>query len=141
MVEILIPIAGMALVFGIVYFGVTTKHKEKMEMIERGVDPQVLESPRGYGALKFGPLLIGLGLGFFLYKILPFDGEMMRNGLLLIFGGIGLVIGHTLARKQMDEDQDKRDRKALEREKMMRETASHNTPPMAEEVKDSPSAE
>ena len=49
-----------------VYWTVTSKHKEKMAMIERGIAPDENASdrqPNRYGSLRNGLLMIGLAIG------------------------------------------------------------------------------
>jgi hypothetical protein len=109
LVEILVPFGGMALAFGIVYFVVTTKHKERMRLIENGANPELFynkEQKRGQ-AIKFGALLIGVGLGLVLANILK-NAEIMSGGvatpaMVLIFGGAGLLIGNYFVDKAEKE--------------------------------------
>jgi hypothetical protein len=106
LVPIFVPISMFAMVFGIVYL-----HKrERMAMIERGMDPRSYK-PRSqtYNTLKWGMLLIGAGLGLFLAYILDhswFEG-MNRDennpaiyfALIALFGGLGLFISFLIERK------------------------------------------
>ena len=43
MEEILVPIALFAMIFGIVYVGASTRHKQVMAMIEKGADPALFQ--------------------------------------------------------------------------------------------------
>ncbi len=38
-VEIIIPLAAFAMIFGIVYLGVTSHHRKEIAMIEAGMNP------------------------------------------------------------------------------------------------------
>ena len=113
LVEILVPFGGMALAFGIVYFTVTTNHKERMKLIENGADPQLFYSKnrRKGSAIKFGCLLIGVGLGVFIGNIMGnadlLATEVAVPSLILIFGGSGLLIGNHFANKMQDEEEKK----------------------------------
>jgi hypothetical protein len=109
------PLVGMvvctglfAMVFGIVYL-----HKrERMAMIERGMDPRNYK-PRSqtYNTLKWGLLLIGSGFGLFLAYILDhtclafIDTEREHNpalyfALIAIFGGAGLFVSYLMEKKE-----------------------------------------
>ena len=57
--EILIPITALAVIFGIVYVVITSRNRERMSMIEKGVNPKDFLSPgpNAYGVLKWALLL------------------------------------------------------------------------------------
>jgi hypothetical protein len=106
LVPIFVPISMFAMVFGIVYL-----HKrERMAMIERGMDPRSYK-PRSqtYNTLKWGMLLIGAGLGLFLAYILDHTCFESMNkdennpaiyfALIALFGGLGLFISFLIERK------------------------------------------
>jgi len=103
---IIVSISMFAMIFGIVYL-----HKrERMAMIERGMDPRNYK-PRSqtYNTLKWGMLLIGAGLGLFLAYILDHTWFESMNrdennpaiyfSLIALFGGLGLFISFLIERK------------------------------------------
>ena len=103
---IIVSISMFAMIFGIVYL-----HKrERMAMIERGMDPRSYK-PRSqtYNTLKWGMLLIGAGLGLFLAYILDHTWFESMNrdennpaiyfSLIALFGGLGLFISFLIERK------------------------------------------
>ena len=114
---ILVPISlflgAFAMVFGIRYLS----NKEKMAMIERGIDPGIGKStPRPYLSLKFGLLLVGLGVGLLvaLFTVRGLFGpDMTRSeesqsvaiyfGCLGIFGGFGLITSFLVEKKAIDQ--------------------------------------
>ncbi|MBX2972721.1 MAG: hypothetical protein KF797_06435 [Flavobacteriales bacterium] len=50
--------------FGICYLYFTTRHRERMGMIERGMDPNAHKAaPEPNKALRDGLLIVGIGLG------------------------------------------------------------------------------
>ncbi len=110
LVAILVPLGGMALVFGIVYFGVTTRHRERMRLIESGADPALFynKKQRMGTALKFGALLIGIGIGVVLGNVLDntgiLDEDVAYPAMVLIFGGAGLITGNYYAKKIEDKE-------------------------------------
>ena len=109
----LIPISlflgAFAMVFGIRYFS----NKEKMAMIERGIDPGIAkarpQAPRPFLSLKFGLLFVGLGLGLlialFLTMITRMEDEQavaVYFGCIAIFGGLGLIVSYAIEKKWLD---------------------------------------
>jgi hypothetical protein len=117
MVEILVPILlslGLfATIFGIRYL----QNKEKMLMIQNGIDPGIRRpKEKSYINLTWGLLLIGAGTGLFLAylldnTVLNFDRPNKSNdanvaiyfALIAIFGGLGLLISHIIEKKESKE--------------------------------------
>ncbi|MCU0319805.1 MAG: hypothetical protein MUE88_06960 [Flavobacteriales bacterium] len=98
-------------VFGLFYLHFTTRHRERMNLIDKGLAPGLHRPMSDHLAtLKNGLLLIGLGLGcaaghLFHTTALPPDSE---NPLpyfvgMAIFGGLALVLFYAFfGRKQHD---------------------------------------
>ena len=107
LIPILVPSGMFALIFGIFYL----KNKERMAMIERGMDPRTdLPKPRQSNpALTFGLLLIGSGLGLFLAFMLNqwvftdhgriVDSPAVYFALIAVFGGLGLFTAYLIEKK------------------------------------------
>ena len=108
-VPITLFICSFAVIFGLRYMA----NKERMAMIEKGIDiGATKEIPQPYKNLKWGLLLIGAGLGLFLAFILDhsiFDvaqrGDENPNvaiyfSLISIFGGLGLFISYLIEKKE-----------------------------------------
>jgi hypothetical protein len=108
---VLVPIiifTGMfAMIFGIVYL----VKRERMAMIERGMDPRSYK-PRAapYQNLKWGLLLLGAGIGLFLSFVLVntcFSGYDQESkpavffSLIAIFGGLGLLVSFLVEKKHI----------------------------------------
>ncbi len=108
-----IPITFFITVSLMIYRVVEQENQTKRKMIEAGMNPNDQTKTKrrfGFGALKAGALMIGLGLGLFLAKLLEdifhiANPEAIYFGLILIFGGAGLLIAHKIARKQEQEDE------------------------------------
>lgn len=103
-------------IFGVFYLFITTRNRERMAMIEKGVDPALfsnIREPRalksrstGSGikfTLKAGMLFIGIGIGFVISVL--FSGWVDRDiypllvmGIIFICGGSGLVSGFYMGR-------------------------------------------
>jgi len=105
LVPILVPLGMFVMIFGIVYL----RNREKMAMIERGMDPRAYRAqPAPYKNLKWGLLLIGAGLGLFLAFLLDRtvfksmdDNEAVYFGLIAIFGGLGLILSYKIEKKEV----------------------------------------
>ena len=105
MIPMVVSIGMFALIFGIVYL----RNREKMAMIERGMNPGVDFKPvnRNF-VLTWGCLLIGSGLGLFLAYILDntlyfarenHDNPAIYFSLIAIFGGAGLFVSYLIEKK------------------------------------------
>ncbi len=108
----LVPIAlflgAFAMVFGIRYLS----NKEKMAMIERGMDPGLSKSivaPKPFLSLKFGLLLVGLGIGLLvalfvakLNNLTEEESVAVYFGFLGIFGGIGLIVSYVIEKNWIE---------------------------------------
>jgi hypothetical protein len=111
LIPILVPIAMFALIFGIFYLN----NREKMAMIERGMDPRSAKKPinRNY-VLTWGLLLIGAGVGLFLAYILDHtafanlnrdeDNPAIYFALIAVFGGAGLFMSYLIEKKEAKKE-------------------------------------
>jgi hypothetical protein len=104
--EILVPIASFAAIFGIVYVIVTARNRERMTMIEKGVDPKdflTKSGPSVYGIIKWAMLLVGVGLGLFLGSLLETYTDIPEEpayfGCAMLFCGLGLVVAFLITKK------------------------------------------
>ena len=99
--EFLIPIAFFAMVFGIVYLFV--RKKERLALIQKGADATIFESSTQPSSLKWGLLLVGIGAGILLGKVLAvyttLEEEPAFFSMICLFGGIGLIVYHLIAKK------------------------------------------
>src|ERR1700757_4194027 len=101
MCGIIVSLGFFAMIFGIVYLA----KRERLAMIERGMDPRRYKPQSApYQTLKWGLLLIGAGVGLFLAFVL--DNSIFKSfhsddfdhdhnpaiyfALIAIFGGLGL---------------------------------------------------
>ena len=115
MVDLLIPIVAIivpcTMAFGIVYIIYTTRHRERMNMIDKGMDPGVQErAPEVHKSLRNGLLWVGIGIGlmvgwlFKTYVMGPVDDDSSALPLLIgaaIFGGLSQVLYYVrIGRKQ-----------------------------------------
>ncbi|MBK7944529.1 MAG: hypothetical protein IPJ85_04120 [Flavobacteriales bacterium] len=66
--EVLVPFFGLIIpfgaAFGVMYLHYTTRHRERMNMIDKGMDPLIAKpAPDGRRAMRNGLLMVGIGLG------------------------------------------------------------------------------
>ena len=99
----LVPIALFAMVYGIVYL--SARKKERKDLIESGHDAKIFNMESNVNpSLKFGLLLIGLGLGALMGHILEevtvLDEEVSYFSMILIFGGLGLLVYYLVGKKK-----------------------------------------
>jgi hypothetical protein len=107
MCGIIISLGFFAMIFGIVYL----YKRERMAMIERGMDPRRYKPQSApYQTLKWGLLLIGAGLGLFFAYLLDrtvfnrFEDENVAIyfALIAVFGGLGLFASFRMEKKEVD---------------------------------------
>lgn len=111
--EILIPISLFLAVFGIVYLYLSTRNKERLALIEKGVDASVFMRGKKDGAefykvflLNFALLLIGIGGGVLLALLLAtytsLDQDALYPAMIFLTAGAFLFVGFTMTKK-LDE--------------------------------------
>ena len=106
LIPILISLGAFAMVFGIVYLA----KRERLAMIEKGMDPRNRKkSAPAY--LKWGMLLIGAGAGLLLAflidtTMIPHEIEPVAVyfSLIAIGGGLGLVASYRMDKKDVEKN-------------------------------------
>jgi hypothetical protein len=107
MTGIIISLGLFAMLFGVVYL----YKRERMAMIERGMDPRRYK-PRSapFQTLKWGLLLIGAGSGLFLAYVLDRtvfntqeDSWPIYFALITLCGGLGLFISFLMEKKDTSD--------------------------------------
>jgi hypothetical protein len=112
-VALFVPIVSVLSTFSavvlIVYILRTSKHRERMAMIEKGYDASLLHpvSPSRntgkYSSLKWGIASVGVGIGLILGHVVESSTGMPEPGayfsMIFLFGGLGLVIYYMLVRQ------------------------------------------
>ncbi len=106
------PIFITAIIFGFSYSVIflMIRKSERFKLLEKGVDASIFLSPnkpQGFSALKIGLLFIGAALGLLLGGVLNSMKLLPENpayfSMILLFGGLALVIGHFLEKKERDK--------------------------------------
>jgi hypothetical protein len=112
----LTPVLVLGIIFGaivaIVYLGI--RKKERMAMMEKGVDASVFFTPKKGNApsLKYGLLLIGIALGILIGNIIAateafmYEKEAAYFSMIFLFGGLALVIYYFMAKKMFKDEND-----------------------------------
>ena len=108
LIPIVVCVSMFAMIFGIVYL----VKREKMAMIERGMDPRRYKPQSApFHNLKWGLLLMGAGIGLFLAYVLDIfvfhtsenDNPAIYFALIAIFGGGGLFLSYLIEKKEADK--------------------------------------
>ncbi|GAB3175433.1 DUF6249 domain-containing protein [Telluribacter humicola] len=114
MTPTLIFLGGFAAIFGIVYVFLMTRHKERITLIERGVEASILV-PKSRSSisptLKFGMLFVGIGsgilvgipLGNLLHEFYDTPKAIAPLAMVFLLGGLSLIVNFIIERKLKDE--------------------------------------
>lgn len=113
MEAIIIVIAFIAGVFGIYYMHFTTRNRERLALIEKGADASMFKIGKEervrtsfsgvFNVLKIGLFLIGGGLGVvagYLLYVAGMDPGASYTSMILLFAGLGLVIYYLIAKEK-----------------------------------------
>ncbi len=110
--DIIVPVALFAMILGIVYVSITARHRQRMAMIDKGMDPRgELDQGVPMRGLRNGLFLLGIGLGLFMGALLErllygaFPEEQADHPLpyficVLMFGGASLIVHHLIVRRK-----------------------------------------
>lgn len=91
-----------ATIYGIIFLFI--RKRERMALIDRGLDPKSFEQPKdNYSTLRYGLLFTGIGFGILLANIIV-AAEMMESApayfsLISLFGGVSLIIDYILEKQ------------------------------------------
>lgn len=101
-------------IFSVFYLYFSTRNKERLALIEKGVDASIFMKGRQHTApiwkvliLNFALLLMGIGLGIIIGGIikenLNVDAEIAMPGTIFLFAGLGLFLGFNMT-KNLDKE-------------------------------------
>ena len=110
----LIFLVCVLLIVSLTYIIVSTRHKEKMVLLEQGKDAHKIMNDHFIpNTLRFGFLFLGVGLGFLIAMILDefllyaIDNPAIYAGCVLTCGGISQLIFYKVyARKLIQNNQE-----------------------------------
>jgi hypothetical protein len=113
--QVLVPLSLFAMIFGIVYLIYSTRNRERLALIEKGVDASIFLKGEGKGVpawkifvVNLAFLLIGSGVGIFVALLITTyttlnDGAVYPS-IIFIMAGIGLLTGFKTA-KDLDKEE------------------------------------
>ncbi|WP_298794771.1 DUF6249 domain-containing protein [uncultured Allomuricauda sp.] len=113
---ILIPISFFLVMFAITYLYFSTRNKERLALIEKGVDAGIFFKSKGeydiptwkIVLINFAVLLISVGVAIFLASALvntfDLDEEVAYPGTIFLMAGIGLLVGFTMTKRLEKKD-------------------------------------
>ncbi len=110
--EILIPIISIISIVVMIIFVRKFTNDERMAMIEKGVDANILNrKSNAYPNLRYGLLFVGAGLGLLIGSILD-EARIVQEqaayfSMLFVFGGLGLFLSYFLEKKAEERDREK----------------------------------
>lgn len=84
------------------------RNKEKMALIEKGVDLSEIYQKKDYrnATLKSGMFLVGIAVGlfcgYFLTEVSSINAVVSYFSMILLFGGASLILFHWYNNKQLD---------------------------------------
>lgn len=116
MVEIVVPLAFFSLVFGIVYIIVSARNKERMKLIEKGVDASIFHNQKksSNNVLKWAMLSIGAGVGILMGHVAEtnfgLEDDIAFPSMIFLFAGIFWVGFYFIDRAQ-NKNESETDRK------------------------------
>ena len=117
MSEVVIVLIIFGALFGVVYLFFSTRHKERLTLIEKGADASVFYPARKkktlpWVTLKFGMLFVGIAVGttigiLFSNSISSSDyqlGRLFIFSMIFLFGGLSLIGDFMIERKLRKKD-------------------------------------
>lgn len=119
MEEALVLLIIFGTIFGLGYLHYSTRHKERLALIEKGVDASIfVRGKREHAApvwkiliLNIALLLMGVGIGIFIASILHYnlgvEEEVAYPGTIFLMAGIGLFTGFKLTLNLEDKEKNK----------------------------------
>jgi uncharacterized membrane protein YkgB len=110
---LLIPILGTIGTFSstiiLIYMFFSSRHKERMALIERDKDASIFQVPQRqrHGALKVGVVTIMIGLGILaghLMSLAGLDEVVAYFSMILLFGGTGLIFFYVYLQRKIKQE-------------------------------------
>jgi len=102
--EVLIPMTMFGAIFGVLYVFLTTRNKERLAMIEKGIDAKLLTAKKSRMGLKIGLLAIGVSVGILFGQLLTLNTDLPEEAampsMIFLFAGLGLVADHFISKKE-----------------------------------------
>src|SRR6187401_2621085 len=95
--DFLVSLTAFATLFGIVYVVAMTRYRERMAMLEKGLNPSTdAKGGTGSNTLKFGMLSVGISLGILSGNMLShnqiLDKVIAYPSMMFLFAGLSLIL-------------------------------------------------
>ena len=106
--DLFVSIAAFAGIFGIIYVFLMTRNRERMSMLDKGIDPSQFASLSNSKSqtLRMGMLCVGIAIGILvgnlLYKNDWLDKSVSYMSMVFLFGGTSLILHFIIYRKIKD---------------------------------------
>ena len=103
---IFVPIGFFLALFAILYVYWTTRTKERLALIEKGMDAGIFKGECSqYALVKWGIFLIALGLGVVAGALLAgvIEDVVAYFTAILVCGGVGLIVAYLVTSKLMEK--------------------------------------
>jgi len=102
--DLIVALAAFAAVFGIAYVIIMTRYRERMAMMEKGVDTAgPSQRFNRLLALKTGMFLVGLAIGILVADFFKTHEILSRQvayaSMVTLFGGLSLILNHFIDKK------------------------------------------
>ncbi len=109
--EIVIVPLFFGAIFGVVYLYFSTRNKERLALIEKGLNAGIFTGGKSQASpiwkilfLNTALVLVGIGMGIFIAAILNTNFGVQEDvaypGTIFTLAGIGLLIGYMLSTKE-----------------------------------------
>ena len=102
--EILVPFIVFSAMFRSIFVYLTSRNRERLAMIEKGMDPRTFNPKFNRLGIKVGLLAAGIAIGISMGQFLTHTTGMYMDlsmpSMIFLFGGLGLVLDHYLAQKE-----------------------------------------
>ena len=95
--------------FGLIFYYLHTRNRQRLAMLEKGVDPKAFypkPAANKYASLKWSLLLIGVAIGLFFASVIDRNTNLKEGAqfaMVLFFGGLGLLVYFFIV-KNNDQD-------------------------------------
>ena len=107
--HLLIPISLFAMIFGIVYFAIITNHRQKIAMIEAGMNPvEENRKEKSHNKLRAALLFVfvplGILIGRMVFPSLKMEAEVCQLIFAFLFGGLALTLTYIIEKAVLNKN-------------------------------------
>jgi len=101
--DALVSVTLFAAVFGMVYVFLMTRHRERMTILEKNINPSPFKSTNNTALLKYGIIWLGVSIGLIVGNLLynwGVEETFSYASMVFMFSGIGMIVAYFVAQKQ-----------------------------------------